>query len=425
MRRRIAGVVAAVSALVALAFVIPLGVLVRQTAEDRAIDRARTDAAAVVPMVVAGATPRELAAAVAATAAGAEGRMTVVTGDGSRVGPLAETSEFEDALLTGTSSISDAAGGQQVITAVVDDTGARAAIRVLVEDAELRRGQWPAWGALLGVAALLVGLSVAVADRLARTIVRPTQQLAGAAHALGEGDLEIRVEPDGPPELIELGNAFNQLASRVRVMLDDERALVAELSHRLRTPLTALSMRIEGVDDPAMATALRRDVDRVTKVVDQLINEARGRPESRASLGCDAAVVVAERVEFWAVLAQDQGRPWGFERAAGSARVSVGRDELLAAVDVLIDNVFTHTDDGVGMRVWVRPVADGMVGVGVADTGDGFEPGYLVEGTSGAESTGLGLSIAQRTAELAGGHLEVGRDGDWMVVEMVLPISTV
>ena len=326
MRRRIAGVVAAVSALVALAFVIPLGVLVRQTAEDRAIDRARTDAAAVVPMVVAGASPGELANAVAATTAGAEGRMTVITGDGSRVGPAAESPEFDDALLTGRSSVSATDGGQQVVTAVVDDTGARAAIRVFVENGELRRGQWPAWGALISVAALLVGLSVAVADRLARTIVRPTQQLASAANALGDGDLEVRVEPDGPPELVELGDAFNELASRVRVMLDDERALVAELSHRLRTPLTALSMRIEGVEDPAMATALRHDVDRVTKVVDQLINEARGRPEGRVALGCDAADVVAERVEFWAVLAQDQGRPWGFERAAGSARVSVGRD---------------------------------------------------------------------------------------------------
>lgn len=425
MRRRIAGVVAAVSALVALAFVIPLGVLVRQTAEDRAIDRARTDAAAVVPMVVAGASPGELANAVAATTAGAEGRMTVVTGDGSRVGPATDSAEFEDALLTGRSSVSDTDGGQQVVTAVVDDTGARAAIRVFVENAELRRGQWPAWGALLGVAALLVGLSVAVADRMARTIVRPTQLLAGAANALGDGDLEVRVEPDGPPELVELGDAFNELASRVRVMLDDERALVAELSHRLRTPLTALSMRIEGVEDPAMATALRRDVDRVTKVVDQLINEARGRPETRAALGCDAADVVAARVEFWAVLAQDQGRPWGFERAAGSAKVSVGRDELLAAVDVLIDNVFTHTDDGVGMRVWVRPLDDGMVGIGVADSGDGFEAAYLAEGSSGAESTGLGLSIAQRTAELAGGHIAMGRQDEWMVVELVLPTSNV
>ncbi len=425
MRRRIAGVVAAVSALVALAFVIPLGVLVRQTAEDRAIDRARTDAAAVGRWVGAGAAPGERANAGAATTAGAEGRMTVVTGDGSRVGPSSDSPELEDALLMGLSSVSGTDGGQEVITAVVDDTGSRAAIRVLVENEELRRGQWPAWGALIGVAALLVALSVAVADRLARTIVRPTQQLAGAANALGGGDLDVRVEPDGPPELVELGDAFNELASRVREMLDDERALVAELSHRLRTPLTALSMRIEAVEDPTIAAALRHDVDRVTKVVDQLINEARGRPESRVALGCDAADVVAERVEFWAVLAQDQGRPWGFERAAGSATVSIGRDELLAAVDVLIDNVFTHTHDGVGMRVWVRPLEDGMVGIGVADSGDGFEAAYLAEGTSGAESTGLGLSIAERTAELAGGHIAMGRQGEWMVVELVLPTSNV
>ena len=115
------------------------------------------------------------------------------------------------------------------MTAVIDDTGARAAIRVFVENGELRRGQWPAWAALVGVAALLVGLSVGVADRLARTIVRPTQQLAGAANALGDGDLEVRVEPDGPPELVELGKAFNELASRVRVMLDEQEASVKSI----------------------------------------------------------------------------------------------------------------------------------------------------------------------------------------------------
>ena len=113
------------------------------------------------------------------------------------------------------------------------------------------------------VAGVLVALSVAVADRLARSIVRPTQRLAVAAHRLGDGALDTRVEPDGPPELVELSSAFNSLGAQVSSMLERERELVAELSHRLRTPLTKLRMRLEQVGDVSLAEELRGDLDDV------------------------------------------------------------------------------------------------------------------------------------------------------------------
>ena len=257
-----------------------------------------------------------------------------------------------------------------------------------------------------GVAVALVGLSVLVADRLARSIVRPTQELAAAAHRLGSGDLSTRVDPDGPPELVELSGAFNSLGSQVSSMLDRERELVAELSHRLRTPLTKLRMRVDQVSDDALAEELRNDVSDLTQVVNDLITEARSSLAG-VSESCDAAAVVTERVEFWSVLAEDTERPWSFDRGTAPLMVPVSAASLEAAVDVLIENVFAHTDEAVRFTVGFSG-RDDEVRIWVGDAGPGFDAEALLRGVSGSGSTGLGLDIARSTAAAVGGSLHIG-----------------
>jgi len=422
MRRQLIVVFLAVSTLVATAFVVPLGFLVRRTAEDRAVDTARADAAAVVPALVAGGTRGQIESAVGATASGRRRRMTVITSQGWIIGAELEPSaRVRAALLSGASDIGITPGGVEVVAAVASGPGELSAVRVFVPAFELRSGQWRAWGALAGVGVVLVGISVIVADRLARTVVRPTQDLALAARRLGDGDLDARVEPEGPEELIELGGAFNDLGVQVSTMLERERELVAELSHRLRTPLTKLRMRIDQVDDSDLARALGGDVDDMTGVVNDLIREARGylTKEQR----CDVGEVVIERAEFWSVLADDQARPWRFERGAGELWVDVARADLVAAVDVLLQNVFAHTPDGTALTIgFAERDRAGVVWVG--DAGAGLDAAVIDRGESSAGSTGLGLDIARRTATDAGGHLEV-RTGDLGGAEVVisLPLS--
>ena len=279
MRRQLVTVFVAISVMVAVAFVVPLGFLVRSTAEDRAIDAARSDAAAIVPALVSGASRDQIEAAAGATASGQSGRLTVATSTGWTVGvEAAGSARLNEALVAGTSAIGSVDGGVEVVTAVATGPGELSAVRVFVPDADLRRGQATAWGALGAVAFALVGLSVVVADRLARVIVRPTQRLAAAAHRLGEGDLSTRVEPEGPPELVELSGAFNALGLQVSSMLARERELVAELSHRLRTPLTKLRLRVDQVGDATLADELRADIADVTKVV----NNSLPRPATRS-----------------------------------------------------------------------------------------------------------------------------------------------
>ncbi|NOX28840.1 MAG: HAMP domain-containing histidine kinase, partial [Actinobacteria bacterium] len=256
----------------------------------------------------------------------------------------------------------------------------------------------------------LVGISVIVADRMARTIVRPTQNLARAARELGDGALDATVEPQGPAELVELAVVFNDLGSLISSMLVRERELVAELSHRLRTPLTTLRLRLDQVADEGLSTELRKDVDGVTAVVNDLINEARGTlvPVS----GCDLGEAVSERAEFWRVLAEDQERVWHFDRGGSGLWVDVTRSDLVATVDVLLQNVFAHTPDGspltIGFGRTGKMQERPMVKLWVSDGGDGIAPELLERGDSSMGSTGLGLDIARRLAEGAGGGFEIG-----------------
>ncbi len=426
MRRRLIAVFVAISSMVAIAFVVPLGFLVRSTAEDRAIDAARTDTAAIVPSLVAGGSRAQIESAVGATRAGREGRMTVVTAEGWLIGLDIDSSALDLALSRGSSSIERESDGVEVVTAVAAGPDSLSAVRVFVVSDELRRGQWRAWGTLAAVGLVLVGISVIVADRLARAIVRPTENLATAARHLGQGDLAVRVTPSGPPELQELGGAFNELGDRVGLMLERERELVAELSHRLRTPLTKLRMRIDHVDDADLAADLVADTEDLTAIVNGLISEARGMlaesTGSEAQTTCEAGVVVTERAEFWQALAEDQGRPFRFEGIGGDLMVPVDADQLAAAIDVLLDNVFAHTDDGTALTVGFER-RDGLLRIRVEDGGDGFPPDHAAPGVSKSGSTGIGLSIARRTAEDAGGSLELSTSTlGGAAVTLVLPI---
>jgi len=240
----------------------------------------------MIPSLVSGETEAQIEAALLATSAGAAGRMTVATAAGTSIGPTIGASEgVSTALESGASSINDLDDGVEVVTAVASGPGDLSAIRVYVPDEILHRGRTRAWSVLAGVGLALIAVSVLVADRLSHSIVRPTRQLAAAARQLGSGDLTARVDPEGPPEIAELARSFNDLGSRISSMLDQERELVAELSHRLRTPLTKLRLRTGQIRDPELAAALSGDIDELTAEVNALIGRARAEPANRSS--CD------------------------------------------------------------------------------------------------------------------------------------------
>jgi signal transduction histidine kinase len=401
--------------MVALAFLIPLGLVVQQLARERALADAERQTAVVVAVLTVTTDPVAVDRAIATVGGPAVGRVAVHHLGNDRVGDQ-HAKNADIALAAGQAApvVARVPGGLSYLEPVDVGANQTAVVEVFIPDSELRRGVSGAWWALTAVALGLVIASVWVGDRLAAKVVGSARQLAGAAAALGEGHLDVRVDPSGPRELAEAGVAFNVMADRVVALLSNERELVADLSHRLRTPLTALRLDAETLDDGQGAERIRHAISALEVEIDQLIRAAR-KPsaviEQTEAAQCDASEVVRDRMKFWSAVAGDQDRECKAIGVNSPAPVSVPRSELAAALDALLGNVIRYTPQGAPFEVAVSRRDDGYIAVRVEDGGQGIpDPDRaLRRGSSGKGSTGLGLDIVRRVAVAGKGAVNVGR----------------
>jgi signal transduction histidine kinase len=401
--------------MVALAFLIPLGLVVQQLARERALADAERQTAVVVAVLTVTTDPLAVERAIATTGGPAVGRVAVHNLGSEEVGDRhARTEDINLAAGQASPVVAPVAGGLSYLEPVDVGEGRTAVVEVFIPQAELTRGVSGAWWALSAVALGLVIASVWVGDRLAAKVVGSARQLAGAASALGEGQLDVRVDPSGPRELAEAGIAFNVMADRVVTLLSNERELVADLSHRLRTPLTALRLDAETLDDSQDGERIRDAIAALEIEVDKLIRAARSPAaipvEHTDSSGCDASEVVRDRMTFWAAVAADQERECRSIGVHSPAPVNVPRSELAAALDALIGNVIRYTPQGVPFEVAVSRREDGYVAVRVEDGGEGIpDPDRALQrGESNQGSTGLGLDIVRRVAVAGRGAVNIG-----------------
>lgn len=404
MRRRLFLVTLAVTTLLVAAFALPLAVLIREVARDRAVTGAEQDAGSIGAVLASDAAP-DLRAAIAQATAGREGRLAVLYEDGTQVGDRSDADPDAVTLARAGNAFSQTvADGIELYTPVVVPEGT-VVVRVRIPESDLTEGVDSAWGVLAAVALVLVAVSVIATDRLARSVTRPAADLARTSRQLAQGDTRARAAPGGPPEIAEVADALNVLADRIDELLTAERERVADLSHRLRTPLTALRLDAEG-----RAPELVADVDRLEAEVTEIIRAARRPLHESVSVRSDLARIVADRAAFWGALADDDGRRWSAAvHPSGPHFVRLAVGDAEAAVDVLVGNVFAHTPDGTPYAVSVSTSA-GRVSLTVEDAGPGFPDfGAQGRGESGGGSTGLGLDIAASTARAAGGTLEIGR----------------
>jgi signal transduction histidine kinase len=413
VRRRLALLAVAIASLVLVAFLIPLAVLVRTVAADRAVNAAASQAQSLVPLVATAdkATLRLTLEQLNGTAAHP---FTVFLADGPVLGAPATRTAAVRLAATGRSFTVTTGGGRQILVSVQGPGGASAVISTFVSGAELRHGVTRAWLILLVLGAALVVVGVVVADRLARSMIGPISELSAVSRRLAAGDLDARARPAGPPEIRDVANGLNHLAARIRDLLSQEREAAADLSHRLRTPLMALRLDAEALRDRDEAEHVSADIDALERAVTQSISDARRPATAQAGQGsCDAAQVVAERVQFWSVLATETGRDVDVDLAAGPLWARLPRRELAACIDALLGNVFAHTPDGTGFAMTLTGLPGGGARLVITDQGPGFPAaatGELAQrGTSAAGSTGLGLDIARRAAETSGGTLTLGQ----------------
>ncbi len=408
MRRQVAALVFAVSAMIVVAFCVPLALVVRVVAHDRVLHAAELQARAVAAALAGTVEPAVLAPIVIQTGAEGNRPMSVFLPNGAVVGD--PTPERDPAMLQrarrGEAFSVDTAGAMTLYEPVFISGGKVAVVRVGIPGSQLDRGVVAAWSALGALGVLLIGLAVALADRLSARVVRSVRALQEVTTRLRTGDRDVRVTPQGPPEVVDVGIAVNQLADRIDDLLTAEREAAADLSHQLRTPLTALRLDVETLRPGAPRTRLEESVQTLSATVDEIINATRSpqrRTPTAAAAQTTLVSTVADRVEFWQVLAHAQNRSLVLALPEEDVQVPLPAEELVAVVDAAIGNVFAHTPPGTAFRVAVEHT-DGDASLTIDDDGPGFaDPSPQTRGASGAGSTGLGLDIVRRSAESAGG----------------------
>ncbi len=424
MRRRLVLVSAAITSMVALAFLIPLAGLVGQLAHDRAMNNAERDAqffASAVALLVP--DDRSQVSGLLSSEPSFDGRLTsVIFFDDSVAGaPVPIDSLVVSARAKQATTRFEMEGGEALFVPISEGGGRTTLVRIFVPEALLTENVASARLILGLLGVTLVGIAVLVSDRLARSITVPVRELADVAHRMAEGDLNAQVEVSGPREVQEVGRAFNRLSGRIGGLLAVEREAVADLSHRLRTPLTAVRLDIDAVEDGAIAERLREDVGELERTVDYVIREARRPMRQGGGVISDLVAVVTDRAQFWGALADEQQRRWSLSVPGGPRMVAGAAVDFGAAVDALLANVLAHTPAGIGFDVVVADDS-GLVRLTISDQGEGFGEEALERGWSGSDSTGLGLDIVRRTVADAGGKLSIRSDGG-SVVTPELPLA--
>ncbi|MFJ7592650.1 ATP-binding protein [Streptomyces sp. NPDC097617] len=268
--------------------------------------------------------------------------------------------------------------------------------------------------AVVGAVALLaVVAAVLLAVRQANRLASPLTDLAETAERLGSGDPRPRHKRYGVPELDRVADVLDSSAERIGRMLTAERRLAADASHQLRTPLTALSMRLEEItvtDDLETvreeATIALTQVERLTDVVQRLLTNSRD-PRTGSAVPFDLDEVVKQQVEEWRPAYRSAGR--AIVRSGKLGVRAVGTPGAVSQVlATLVENALMHGGGTVALRT--RVIGNQAV-LEVTDEGPGVPPDLgnriFERAISGRNSTGIGLAVARDLAEADGGRLEL------------------
>jgi signal transduction histidine kinase len=293
------------------------------------------------------------------------------------------------------------------------------------------------WLLMIGLSCAAMAAAVLVALYFARWVSRPLARLDAAARKIADGDLTVRAQTrEGPPELRRTAATFNMMAGRLEALVHGHRAMLADASHQLRTPLTALRLRLDllAVDSsPATAAELagaQEEIARLSRLVDGLLATARAESVTEQLEEIDVVELVAERVAAWNPVADTHGVKLLAEPADPALpAVALGAGHLEQVLDNLLDNAIEALGAAGGtVRVSVAPSEHG-IRLTVADDGPGMKPqersrAFLRFTTGSQNGTGLGLAIVHRLVTTNGGTIRLAdTPGGGLTVEVDLPGS--
>jgi signal transduction histidine kinase len=276
------------------------------------------------------------------------------------------------------------------------------------------------WLELLGFGLAVLVFAGGLGWFLARSLLRPLRGIEVAVAKIGAGGLDARApQGDGPTELRALAEAVNSMAVRLGELISSQRAFVADASHQLRTPLTALRLRLEASlsvsGGEENATKALVEVERLGRLVEGLLALARADGSRDQLAPVDVDVLVHERVEMWRPLAEE--REITLEARtdpADAVRALTGDGYLEQILDNLLDNAIEVTPRGKRVEISARR-AGRWVEVHVVDEGPGMADEdrrraldrFWRGSTESASGSGLGLAIVEQLVRVSGGMVEL------------------
>ncbi|NIA70022.1 HAMP domain-containing protein [Pelagibius litoralis] len=285
-----------------------------------------------------------------------------------------------------------------------------------------------AWFPLLSMGLMALAI-LAIVIFSVRRITRPLRALSGAAERLGRGESQIPLAETGPEEIRRTTRAFNAMQERLTRFVQDRTRMLAAIGHDLRTPITALRLRAEFVEDAETRRKILETLEEMSRMTEAVMSFAREEAKAEPTRRVDLTALVESLVDDLA----DQGRDVAF--AADEAAAKIGYNcrpvSLKRVLHNLIENALRYAGQA---RVSLRREDDGLY-ITVEDDGPGipedqleqvFEPFVRLEESRSQDTggVGLGLAIARSIAHAHGGdlHLENRPEGGLRAI-LTLPLD--
>lgn len=313
-----------------------------------------------------------------------------------------------------------------------------AAVRIVYSTSDMTRRLWQIWGFRAGLAVLVLAAAAAIGAIAARRITAPLRALNSMASRFSDGDLTARSPVAGPPETQTLAITLNQAGERLDTLIASQRIFVADASHQLRTPLTALRLSLdniaEGVDDEFVREDVEQataEVVRMSRLVNGLLVLARAEAKVTAAEPLSLTDIVAERLSVWRPAADERGVTIALRGSGVDDRPSVlaSPGHLDQVLDNVLSNALEVSPDGGTITVRAESKGDKVV-LSVLDEGPGmsdaeksraFDRFWRGQGLTGRSGSGLGLAVVKQLVTDDGGTVTlVDAPGGGLCVRITL-----
>jgi signal transduction histidine kinase len=286
------------------------------------------------------------------------------------------------------------------------------AVRVMSSTSELTTRLWTIWGFRAALAVMVLVAAAIIGVFVARRLTRPLLQLNEMASKLSDGDLTARSPVTGPQETQTLARTLNQAGERLDTLIASQRIFVADASHQLRTPLTALRLSLDNIADGTDDEFVREDVEqataevvRMSRLVNGLLVLARAEAKVTAAEPLSLREVIRERLDAWRPAADERGVTITLRGSAdGRPLVLASPGHLDQVLDNVLSNALEVSPDGATITVSVETRGDQVV-LSVLDEGPGmsdaeksraFDRFWRGQGLTGRSGSGLGLAVVKQ-----------------------------